>query len=163
MPGALGGRVSLSTAFSVVSFSLLIGLLYGTGSRYLNAQLDMFLMRFLDFVSAFPVIFLIIAIIALFRPGVWALVLILGLTNWMDTARLVRAEVLSLKERDFILTAKSLGFGHLRILFNHLIPNALYPVLVMIPLNIGEIVLLESAQFFGNRGSAAFHQLGKYR
>ena len=120
-------------------------------------------MRFLDFVSAFPVIFLIIAIIALFRPGVWALVLILGLTNWMDTARLVRAEVLSLKEKDFILTAKSLGFGHLRILFNHLIPNALYPVLVMIPLNIGEIVLLESAQFFGNRGSAAFHQLGKYR
>lgn len=143
-----GGRVSLSIAFGVVLLSLLIGVFYGTISGYIGGCVDMVAMRILDFVSAYPVIFLIITIIALFRPGVWALVLILGLTSWMDTARLVRAEVLSLKERDFILAAKSLGLSPLRILFHHLIPNALSPVFVMIPLKIGEIILLESALSF---------------
>ena len=93
-------------------------------------------------------IILIIAIIALFRPQFWFLILILGLTGWMETARLVRAEVLSVKEREFVLAAKGFGFHPLQILFKHIIPNCLTPVFVAAPMKIGEVILLESALSF---------------
>ncbi len=143
-----GGRISLSIAFSVVFLSLTIGILYGTFSGYFGGWVDSVLMRLLDFVLAFPIIFLVIAIVAIFRPGLWSLILVLSVTGWMDVARLVRSEVLTVKERDFVLAARGLGFGHLHILFRHVIPNCLTPAIVAAPLKISEIILLESALSF---------------
>lgn len=143
-----GGRISLTIGLSVVFLSVTIGILYGAISGYSRRWIDALMMRFLDFILAFPVIFLMIAIIAIFRPNFRYLILVLGLTGWMEIARLVRAEVLVLKEKEFIQAAKGFGFSHVHILFKHLIPNCLTPVLVAIPLKIGEIILLESALSF---------------
>ncbi|MBD3223314.1 MAG: ABC transporter permease subunit, partial [Caldithrix sp.] len=100
------------------------------------------------FFLAFPLIFLLIMLIAFFDINHWHLIPILGLTSWMETARLVRAEVLSIKERPYILAAKGLGFSHWRIMYHHIIPNCLGVVLVIAPLKVAEIVLLESALSF---------------
>ncbi len=143
-----GGRISLTIAFSVVLMSITIGLIYGAVSGYFGGFIDSVMMRLLDFLLAFPVIFLIIAVAAVFQVSHWYLIPLLSLTGWMDTARLVRAEVLSVKERDFILAAKGLGFTHTRILMKHIIPNCLNPVIVAATLKVGEVILLESALSF---------------
>jgi peptide/nickel transport system permease protein len=142
-----GGRISLVIAISVVTISLTIGLGYGTTAGYLGGTAD-WMMHFLDFWLAFPVIFLIIAMIAIFRPGTWFLVPLLSVTSWMETARIVRAEVLSLKSREFILAAQGLGLSHAQIIRRHIIPNCLPVVLVSVPLKIGQMILLESALSF---------------
>jgi peptide/nickel transport system permease protein len=143
-----GGRISLSIALIVVLLSIVIGILYGAISGYAGGFLDNVMMRILDFLLAFPLIFLLIAVVAIFNPGTWFLVLLLSLTGWMDTARLVRAEVLTIKSRDYILAAKGFGFSNIYILINHIIPNSITPVFVSIPLKIGEVILLESALSF---------------
>lgn len=143
-----GARISLTIAFSVVLFTILIGLFYGAVSGYMGGRIDMLMMRFLDILQAFPAIFLIIAISALFRLNHWYLIPMLSLTGWMETARLVRAEVLSVKEREFVQAAKGFGYSHKRILFNHIIPNCLTPVIVAATLKVGEVILLESALSF---------------
>ena len=106
------------------------------------------MMRFLDFFLAFPAIFFIITISAIMQLDHWYLIPILGLTGWMETARLVRAEVLTVKERDYVLAARGLGFSRMRILFRHVIPNCMSPVIVAATLKIGEVILLESALSF---------------
>ncbi|MFQ5677399.1 MAG: ABC transporter permease [bacterium] len=143
-----GGRVSLTIAISVVFLSIVIGLNYGILSGYFGGVIDSIMMRLLDFLLAFPVIFLIIAVVAIFQVSHWYLIPLLSLTGWMDTARLVRAEVLSVKERDFILAAKGLGFSSARILFRHVLPNSLNPVIVAATFKVGEVILLESALSF---------------
>ncbi|MEE9170469.1 MAG: ABC transporter permease [bacterium] len=143
-----GGRISLTIAFCVVILSMTIGLIYGTVSGYVGGAIDMIMMRLLDFQLAFPSLFLTITIIAVFQLNHWYLIPILGLTGWMETARIVRAEVLSLKERDFILAARGLGFGRSRILIRHIVPNCLAPVIVAATLKVGEVILLESALSF---------------
>ena len=105
-------------------------------------------MRILDFLLAFPAIFLIIAMATVFPSKPLVFDPLLSLTGWMESARLIRAEVLSVKERDFILAAKGLGFTHARILIKHIIPNCLNPVLVAATLKVGEVILLESALSF---------------
>ncbi|KPK29055.1 MAG: hypothetical protein AMJ61_00400 [Desulfobacterales bacterium SG8_35_2] len=143
-----GGKISLSIASIVVLLSVVIGVLYGAISGYAGGFIDNIMMRILDFLLAFPLIFLLIAVVAIFSPGTWFLVPLLGLTGWMDTARLVRAEVLSIKERDYILAVKGFGLSNIYILINHVIPNSITPVFVSIPLKIGEVILLESALSF---------------
>ncbi len=143
-----GGRISLAIAVSVVILSLTIGIIYGAASGYMGGFIDILMMRFLDFWLAFPIIFLVMTIVAIFRPNPWYLVPLLSLTSWMETARIIRAEVLSLKTRDYILAAKCLGFGNFRILWSHIIPNCITPVIVSAPLKVGEMVLLESALSF---------------
>jgi peptide/nickel transport system permease protein len=143
-----GGRISLFIAVSVVIISMTIGVLYGSISGYFGGRTDMIMMRILDFLLAFPLIFLIITLIAVFKLTHLYLIPLLALTGWMETARLIRAEVLSLKERDFILAAKGFGYNHLRILLSHIIPNCLSIVFVTVPLKVAEVVLLESALSF---------------
>ncbi len=145
-----GGRISLIIALSVVLLSMTIGLAYGTIAGYAGGIVDAFMMRFLDFLLAFPAVFLTITVIALFDMNHWYLIPILSLTGWMESARIVRAETLSLKEREFILATKALGYSHARILVKHIMPNALGPVIVAATFKVGEIILLESAlSFFG--------------
>jgi len=143
-----GGRISLIIAISVVTISMTIGVLYGSISGYFGGRVDSIMMRILDFLLAFPLIFLVITLIALFKMMHWYLIPLLALTSWMETARLIRAEVLSLKEREYILAVQGLGYSYLRIIFVHVIPNCLSVVLVTIPLKIAEVILLESALSF---------------
>ena len=143
-----GGRISLSIAFSVVILSLTVGLFYGIISGYWGGWIDTIMMRVLDFLLAFPAIFLIITLIALFNLNHWFLIPLLALTGWMETARIVRAEILSIKEREFVLAAKGMGIHPFRIIIVHLIPNIITPVLVAAPLKIAEVILLESALSF---------------
>ncbi len=143
-----GGRISLMIAISVVAISMTIGTLYGSISGYFGGRTDSIMMRILDFLLAFPLIFLVITLIALFKMTHWYLIPLLAFTSWMETARLIRAEVLSLREREYIMAVQGLGYSHLRILFVHVIPNCLSVVLVTIPLKIAEVILLESALSF---------------
>ena len=143
-----GGRISLAIAVSVVLLSMTIGLLYGTTSGYLGGLVDTLLMRFLDFLLAFPSIFLIITVVAVFRMSHWYLIPILALTGWMETARIIRAEVLSVQKRDFVLAAVGLGLSRVHILTRHVIPNCLTPVMIAATLKVGEVILVESALSF---------------
>ncbi len=143
-----GGRISLGIAFGVMVLSLTIGLIYGTIAGYWEGIIDSMMMRLLDFLMTFPAIFLIITIVAVFHPNHWYLVLILSLVSWMETARLVRAEVLSVKSRDFVLAARGLGLTHWQVIRRHIIPNCLTPVLVAAPFKIAEVILVESTLSF---------------
>lgn len=143
-----GGRASLIIAFSVVFISIVIGMLYGMISGYFGGKVDIIMMRLLDFLLAFPLIFIVITAIAIFDVSRWYLIPILALSSWMETARLVRAEVLSLKEREYIMAANGFGFSPWRIIFNHIMPNCLNVVFVVVPLKIAEIILLETALSF---------------
>lgn len=143
-----GGRISLSIALSVVFLALSIGLLYGMIAGYFGGMIDAVMMRFLDFWLAFPAIFLIMTVVALFRPDPLILIVLLSVTSWMETARLVRAEVLSLKSREFVLAAQGLGISNMQVLLRHIVPNSLNPIFVSAPLKVGEMILLESALSF---------------
>lgn len=143
-----GGRVSLAIGLGVCGIILTVGITYGTVAGYWGGIVDLVMMRLLDFLLAFPVIFIVIPAVAIFELNHWYLIPLLGLTGWMEVARLVRAEVLSLKERDFVLAAKGMGFNRWRILSVHVIPNCLLPVLVIAPLKIAEVILLESSLSF---------------
>ncbi len=143
-----GGRISLTIGISVTLLSVSIGLFYGIIAGYSGRIIDAVMMRLLDFLLAFPIIFLIIPAVAIFQMQHWYLIPLLGFTGWMEIARVVRAETLSLKERDFITAAVGLGFSRTRILLRHIVPNCLTPVLVIIPLKVAETILLESGLSF---------------
>jgi peptide/nickel transport system permease protein len=105
-------------------------------------------MRIVDIMLCFPSFFLILAVVAMLKPGIFNIMVIIGITGWMGVARLIRAEILSLKEREFILASRALGAGDFRIMTRHLIPNAIAPVLVSAILGVAGAVLLESSLSF---------------
>jgi peptide/nickel transport system permease protein len=109
---------------------------------------DMMMMRVLDFWLAFPAIFLIMTVVAFFQPRPGALVILLSAIGWMETARFVRAEVLTLKNYEFVLAAECLGYHPMRIILHHLLPNCWAPVLATAPLKVAEMILLESSLSF---------------
>jgi peptide/nickel transport system permease protein len=111
--------------------------------------LDSAIMRFVDMVMAFPRLVLLMAVVALFDdPSILLIVLVLGLTQWPQTTRIVRGEVLSLRERDFIEAARALGFSRRRIILRHLLPNAMAPIIVVATLGIGNTIVLEAGLSF---------------
>jgi peptide/nickel transport system permease protein len=146
-----GARVSLlvGAAAMVVSFS--IGILYGAFAGAAGGIVDSLMMRFVDAMLSFPTFFLLLIISALTNKfSLTIIILIIGLTSWPGLARLVRAEVLSLRERDFVEAARALGAGPVRLILRHLIPNALAPVVVAAAFAIGDNILAESSlSFFG--------------
>ena len=109
-------------------------------------------MRFVDMVISFPRLILLITIIAIFEPSIFLIVAVLGLTLWPSTARIVRGEVLSLREREFVQAAEALGYPKRRIILRHLIPNALAPVIVAATLGIGNTIVLEAGLSFLGMG-----------
>ncbi len=143
-----GARISLSIGFVAVAIAIILGSLLGAVAGYLGGRLDSFLMRFTDMVMAFPRLVLLIMIIALFDPSIALIIAVLGLTQWPGTARLVRGEVLSLREHEYIQAARALGFGRSRIILRHLIPNVLAPVIVAATLGIGNTIVLEAGLSF---------------
>jgi peptide/nickel transport system permease protein len=143
-----GARVSLAVAFLAVSLTVTIGTLVGLVAGYAGRWTDTILMRGIDLLIAFPRLFLVLLVISVSRPSIWLVIVVLSLTGWMATARLVRAEVLSLRERDYVQAARALGMPVRRILWRHVLPNALAPVLVSATLMVGNVILAESVLSF---------------
>jgi peptide/nickel transport system permease protein len=144
-----GARISLSIGFIAVGISITLGVLVGALAGYFGKMVDTVLMRFTDMMLSFPRLVLLIVVIAMFESSdIWTVVVILGLTGWMGTARIVRGEVLSLREREFVQAAVALGMGHTRIIFRHIVPNTLAPVIVSATLGIGLTILTEASLSF---------------
>lgn len=143
-----GARISLLVGFASVLGSITIGTLIGAISGYYGGKIDTFLMRFVDVVISFPSIFLLITLVTIFKPGVDKLIMIFALLGWMGTARLVRGEFLSLRSREFVLAARTIGMRSPTIIFSHILPNALGPIIVAATLNVGGVILAESALSF---------------
>lgn len=143
-----GSRISISVGFVAVGIATIIGVILGAVSGYYGGWTDRTIMRFIDIMLTIPTFFLILAVIAFVGSNIWNIMIIIGLTSWMGVARLVRAEFLSLKERDFVLAARALGASNSRIIFKHILINSLAPVFVSAVLGIAGAILLESALSF---------------
>ncbi len=143
-----GGRVSLAVGFVAVGISITIGIIIGALAGFYGKAVDAILMRLVDIMLCFPTLFLILAVIAIIGPGIWVIMVVIGITSWMDVSRLVRAEILTLKERDFVAAARAVGASDFRIIFRHILPNALSPVFVSATLGIAGAILLESGLSF---------------
>lgn len=143
-----GSRVSLSIGFLAVAIAITIGTLLGALAGYLGRWVDALAMRFVDVLLSFPRLVLLILLVALFEPSLALVTVVLGLTGWMGTARIVRGEVLSVREREYVEAARSLGFGDRRIVLRHILPNVLSPVIVTATLGIGNTILAEAALSF---------------
>ena len=143
-----GARISLVIGFVAVGISVFIGLIIGSVAGYYGNKIDSILMRFVDIMLCFPSFFLILALIALFEPNIIIIMVVIGVTGWMSTARLIRAEILSLKQREFIQASRVLGASDFRIITGHLIPNGIGPVLVSAVLGIGVAILVEASLSF---------------
>ena len=143
-----GSRVSLKVGFVAVGLATLIGLFIGALAGYYGGWVDSALMRLVDLMLCFPAFFLILAVIAILEPSIWNIMAVIGLTSWMGVARLVRAEFLSLREREFVTAARALGAGDTRLILRHMLPNALAPVMVSATLGVAGAILTESALSF---------------
>ncbi len=143
-----GARISLLVGFVAVGLATLIGTVLGALAGYYGGWIDGLVMRLVDIMLCFPSIFLIMAVIAFLEPSIWNIMIVIGLTSWMGVARLVRAEFLTLKTRDFVLAARISGASNARIIFAHILPNAMAPVLVSATLGVGAAILIESSLSF---------------
>jgi peptide/nickel transport system permease protein len=143
-----GARVSLLVGFVAVGISAIVGIIFGALAGYYGGIMDILIMRFIDIMLAVPTFFLILAVIAFIGPGIWSIMIIIGLTSWMGIARFIRAEFLSLRYREFILSAESIGSSVSRIIIRHMLPNSLAPVLVSAVLGVAAAVLVESSLSF---------------
>lgn len=143
-----GGRISLTVGLVSVAIAVVLGTLIGVIAGYVGGLLDAILMRLADIQLAFPFILLAITVIAVIGPGLWKLILVMALTQWVQYARIVRGQVLSLKQKDYVHAATSLGASHVRIVTRHILLNALTPLTVLATLNIANNILLESGLTF---------------
>ena len=143
-----GARVSLMVGFVAVGISTLIGVVLGAVAGFFGGLIDAIVMRFVDVMLTFPTFFLILAVIAYLDASIWNIMMVIGLTSWMGVCRLVRAEVLSLRERDFMVAARALGLPPARIIWRHALPNALAPVFVSAILGVAGAIIVESALSF---------------
>jgi peptide/nickel transport system permease protein len=143
-----GSRISLKVGFVAVGISVLIGIVIGALAGFYGGLIDATLMRFVDIMLAFPTFFLILAVISILEQNIFTIMVVIGLTSWMDVARLVRAEFLSLKEKDFVSAARAVGASDKRLIFNHILPNALSPVFVAATFGVAGAILIESGLSF---------------
>jgi peptide/nickel transport system permease protein len=144
-----GARISITVGTLAMLVSAIIGTLYGLLAAVARPAVNTLLLRLLDALLAIPRVLLLIAILALWNPvPLWMLVLLLGLTGWFGVSRLVRAEALTVRERDFVAAARSLGASERRITLHHLLPNVLGPVIVATTLGIGNVIVLEAGLSF---------------
>jgi len=143
-----GARISLAVGFVSVGIAVLIGTSLGACAGYFGGLVDAVVMRFVDIMLCFPSTFLILAVIAFVGPSIWNVMFVIGVTGWMGVCRLVRAEFLSLRERDFVVAARALGAGDARLIFRHILPNAMAPVLVAAVLGVAGAILTESGLSF---------------
>jgi peptide/nickel transport system permease protein len=139
-----GGRVSLTVGLVAMTTTVMTGALIGITAGFLGGPVDTVLMRFVDTMLCFPQVFLLLVVAAFVPPTLLSISLVIGLTSWMEVSRIVRAEILHLKEQDFVAAARALGASRLRIMFKELLPNAAAPILVAATLKVASAVLMES-------------------
>jgi peptide/nickel transport system permease protein len=150
-----GGRISLLVGLVAVGISTLIGIILGALAGYYRGWVDTLIMRLVDIMLSIPSFFLILAVIAFLTPSIINIMIVIGLTSWMGVTRLVRAEFLSLSEREFVLASRTLGAKDARLIFTHLLPNSLTPIIVSAVLGVASAVLLESGLSFLGLGVQA--------
>jgi len=144
----LGTRISLSVGFVAVGIELVIGVTLGLCAGFFGGKLDMIVMRLVDVMLSIPAIFLILAVLAFLGPNIYNVMAVIGLTAWPGLTRLVRGECLSIREREYIQAARIAGISTPRILFVHLLPNVISPILVSATLGVGGAILTESGLSF---------------
>jgi len=150
-----GGRISLLVGLVAVGISTLIGIILGALAGYYRGWVDTLIMRLVDIMLSIPSFFLILAVIAFLTPSIINIMIVIGLTSWMGVTRLVRAEFLSLSEREFVQASRTLGAKDARLIFTHLLPNSLTPIIVSAVLGVASAVLLESGLSFLGLGVQA--------
>jgi peptide/nickel transport system permease protein len=150
-----GGRISLLVGLVAVGISTIIGIILGAIAGYYRGWVDTFIMRLVDVMLSIPSFFLILAVIAFLTPSIYNVMIVIGLTSWMGVTRLVRAEFLSLSGREFVQASRALGAKDARLIFTHLLPNSLTPIIVSSVLGVAGAVLLESGLSFLGLGVQA--------
>lgn len=143
-----GGRISLMVGFIATAVSLTIGVIYGATAGYLGGRLDAFMMRIVDILYALPFMIIVIILTTFFNNSLWLLFVCIGAVEWLTMARIVRGQVLSLKNQEFVDAARSLGLSQSHIIFRHLIPNTLGPVIVYTTLTVPAVMRLEAILSF---------------
>ncbi|MGH2357268.1 MAG: ABC transporter permease, partial [Candidatus Limnocylindria bacterium] len=143
-----GARVSLAVGFVSMSIAATIGIVLGAVAGYKGGMVDGTIMRLVDLMLVFPRFFLLLAVLAFLKPSIWTIMAVIGLTGWMGVARLVRAEFLALKEREFVIWSQAVGAKGVRVIWRHILPNAMAPVLVAMTLGIPAAILTESGLSF---------------
>lgn len=149
----IGSRISLSIGFIAVIISLLVGIFLGALGGYYGGKVDAFVMWLINIIWSIPTLLLVIAITLTLGKGFWQVFVAVGLTMWVEVARVVRGQVISLKEMQYITAAKALGFPHFRIIFNHILPNIMAPVIVISAANFASAILVESGLSFLGLGA----------
>lgn len=150
-----GARISLMVGIVAVGIATLIGIVLGSISGYYRGWVDVLIMRLVDVMLSIPSFFLILAVIAFLTPSIWNIMIVIGLTSWMGVTRLVRAEFLSLRGREFVMASETLGARDGRLIFKHLLPNSLTPIIVSSVLGVASAVLVESGLSFLGLGVQA--------
>lgn len=141
-----GSRISLLVGFLAMSIAVTIGTIVGAVAGFYGGWVDSLIMRFVDMMLSFPTLVLIITVIALWREqSIWIIITVIGLMSWMGVARLVRAQFIALKEREFFQAAQALGAGNSRLIFRHLLPNSMTPIIISATLRVGNTILLEAS------------------
>jgi peptide/nickel transport system permease protein len=148
-----GSRISLIVGISAVGVSMLIGVTLGLASGFWGGRIDATIMALVDIMLAFPQLILAFAMVAVLGPGIGNIILVLGLTGWERYARVVRAEVLALREREFVQAARAVGVSNLKIVFGHIMPNTFSSVIVMATLQTAQAILAEAALSFLGLGT----------
>lgn len=143
-----GSRISLSVGLIAVIISVGIGVVMGALSGYYGGKVDALIMRLVEVMYCFPTFFLIMMVMTFLGPSIFNVMIIIGITSWAGLCRLVRAEFMSLRERDFVLSAKVQGVHDRRLIFRHILPNAMAPIYVSATLSVGGAILIESALSF---------------
>lgn len=143
-----GSRVSLSVGFVAVGIYLLIGILLGALAGYYGGWIDLLISRAIEVMLCFPTFFLILAVLAFLGPSLYNIMIVIGVTQWTGVARLVRGEFLKLRRQEFVRSAQATGASDARIIFRHILPNALAPVWVAATFGIASAILTESGLSF---------------
>ena len=150
-----GARISLLVGIVAVGIATIIGIVLGAIAGFYHGWIDTIIMRLVDIMLSIPTFFLILAVIAFLTPSIWNIMIVIGLTSWMGVTRLVRAEFLSLRNREFVLASQTLGAKDSRLIFRQLLPNSLTPIIVSSVLGIASAVLVESGLSFLGLGVQA--------
>jgi len=162
LSGVLWGlRISLVVGIGSALISVVVGILIGSPAGYWRGRLDNALMRATDAFMVLPTFFLILLVVSVFGASIWKLIALIGITNWPPIARLVRAEFLSLREREFILAARTVGVSHFTIMLRHILPNALPVVIPTISLRTAGAIITEASLSFLGVGDSNVVSLGQ--
>ena len=143
-----GARVSLLVGFAAMAISATFGLVVGAVAGYFGGRTDDLLVKFIEIFQTPPSFVLLVVLVSIAQPSIWTVILAVALVTWPTTARLVRAEFRALREKDYVLAARSLGYGHARIIFREILPNALPPLIVTSSVLVATAILMESALSF---------------